>query len=295
MQRNTRNPANALLFALMAILLWSSFATIGQRLRHVPPLLLVGLALGIGSLFSLRNARSWFARPLILLFGTACMFGYHFLLFLALRLSPPIEANLLNYLWPLLIVLLSGALLPGHRLGPRHIAGALLAFLGAALAITGGRLSYDPACLPGYLLAVGAAITWAFYSVLTKRFSPFPTAAVGGFCFFSSLLALAGHAVLEPSFRLSGSDWAQVLALGLGPMGLAFYAWDAALKRGDPRVIGALSYLTPVLSTVLLTLFGMNAVLSRWSVAALVLIVGGAGISSIGILTKRPRTRISRP
>jgi len=286
MQRKTRNPANALFFALISILLWSTFATLGQRLRHVPPLLLAGLALGIGSAISLRNARSWFTRPHILFFGIAGMFGYHLLLFLALRLSPAIEANLLNYLWPILIVLLSGAILPGYRPGPRHVAGALIAFLGAALVITGGRLSFDPACLPGYLMAIGAAVTWALYSVLTKRFSPFPTAAVGGFCFFSSLLALAGHALFEPHVRLASGDWAQIAALGLGPMGLAFYAWDAALKRGDPRVIGALSYLTPVLSTVLLALFGMNAVLSWGSIAALVLIVGGAAISSLPVPEK---------
>jgi hypothetical protein len=61
------------------------------------------------------------------LLGVAGLFGFHFLLFLALRLAPPVEANLVNYLWPLLIVVLTPLILPGWRLTPRHVTAALLA------------------------------------------------------------------------------------------------------------------------------------------------------------------------
>ena len=75
----------------------------------------------------------------MLLLGVYGLFAYHFCLFLALRLGPPVETNLINYLWPLLIVVLSPLILPGMTLGPRHVAGALLGFAGAALLVTGGR------------------------------------------------------------------------------------------------------------------------------------------------------------
>lgn len=278
--RNDPAAARAVPPALVAILLWASFATLGLKLRHIPAFLLVGLALGIGSLLSLGGIRSWFVRPWVLLFGTASFFAYHLFLLLAIRLAPPVEANLINYLWPILIVLLSGIILPGHRLGVRHIVGGLTAFLGAALALTHGRLSFDYAYLPGYALALGAAVVWAVYSVITRKLRPFPNAAVGGFCFFSAVLSLLGHAAFEPSVRLDRSDILLLLALGIGPMGAAFYAWDIALKRGDPRLIGTLAYLTPLLSTVMLSVFGTGVALSWHAIAALVLIVGGAGISA---------------
>jgi drug/metabolite transporter (DMT)-like permease len=210
------------------------------------------------------------------------MFGYHLLLFLALRLVPPVEANLLNYLWPVLVVLLSGLILRGRRTGPRHLAGALMAFLGAALVITGGKVTFESRYLPGYACAAGAALVWAVYSVVPRRFAPFPTSMVGGFCFLSALLALAGHALFEPRAAMTLGDWGIILAIGLGPMGLAFYSWDASLKRGDPRVIGALSCLIPVLSTLWLWLSGAVATITWITVASLVLMVFGSVLSSLG-------------
>jgi drug/metabolite transporter (DMT)-like permease len=69
-------------------------------------------------------------------------------------------------------------------------------------------------------------------------------------------------------------------------MGAAFYAWDASLKRGDPRVIGSLAYLTPLLSTFNLVVFGGKR-FSPLTAAALVLIVGGALLGSSGSFKKK--------
>lgn len=275
-------PARALILAAISILLWATLATIGLKLSHVPPFLLVGLTLGFGCLPAVPQYRRWFPNRWILLFGTAGIFGYHFFLFLAFRMAPAVEANLINYLWPVLIVLLSSLLLPDHRLNPRHIVGAILAFSGAALVLTGGNLGFRPEYLSGYLLALAAAAIWSGYSVLTKRIGTFPTAAVAGFCLLSSILSLGCHFALEPSTALTASDWILLVSLGIGPMGIAFYAWDASLKQGDPRVIGALSYFTPLLSTTLLSFFGTENKLRQSTWIALVLIVGGAAVSSIG-------------
>ena len=93
---------------------------------------------------------------------------------------------------------------------------------------------------------------WSSYSLLTQRVPPFPSAAIGVFGFVSGVLSLLCHAVLEPSVTLSMGDWALIAAMGLGPLGASFYLWDAALKRGDPRQIGVLSFITPLLSTLAL-------------------------------------------
>lgn len=273
----------ALLDALAALALWSTLAALGLKLRHVPPFLLVGSALLLGALVGLRGITLRGARPGVLLLGVYGLFAYHFCLFLGLRLAPPVEANLINYLWPLLIVVLSPLILPGIRLRPRHVLGASLGFGGAALLVSGGRLGLaapgGAAAGAGYLLALAAAFIWSTYSLLTKRIGSFPTSAIATFCLLSGLLSLACHALFEPRYVPSATDLPYLAVIGLGPMGAAFYLWDRALKNGDPRVIGTLAYLTPLFSTLLVALLGEGR-MTPLSAAAAALIIGGAAVGT---------------
>jgi drug/metabolite transporter (DMT)-like permease len=247
--------SRANLFALGAIALWVSLAALGVLLHHVPPFLLTGIGLLIGSLVALPLSRfNWHDGqvPLsTLALGVYGLFGYHFLLFMALRDAPPVQANLVNYLWPLGMVVMAPWFLPGTKATLQHLMAGLIGFAGAALAITGGqRLEVIPSW--GYVWAFSAAFVWASYSLMTQRVASFPTAALGLFGLVSGLLALLCHGLLEPATVLSSSDWLYLVAMGLGPLGAAFYLWDAALKLGDARQIGVLSFLTPLGSTVLL-------------------------------------------
>ena len=278
------------LFALAAIGLWASLAALGVALRHVPPFLLTGIALALGSVLAwpavLRDRRQWQIAPRTLGLGVFTLFGYHFLLFIGFRLAPAVEVNLINYLWPLLIVVLAPMYLPGLKLRGIHIGAAVMGFTGAALAIWGAGA--DTKTLPGnassvsglgYLLALGSAFIWANYSLQTKRLElsgkGFPTAAIGLFGLLSGLLSLACHWLLEAPVSLSAHDWLLLLLLGLGPLGAAFFLWDKALKLGDVRQVGVLSYLTPLLSTLLLMQVTGRAL--SWSIAlAAALIIGAA-------------------
>ncbi|KQU82286.1 permease [Variovorax sp. Root318D1] len=250
---------SATLLALAAIALWATLASLGTALSHLPPFLLTGLALIIGSIPSwplvLRDRSAWYVPPRTLALGIYGLFGFHFLLFIALRHAPPVEANLVNYLWPLFMVVLAPALLPGLSLRPLHLVAALLGFAGAAIAILGARegaASVTGASAWGFLPALGSAFIWASYSLWTKRVAAFPTSAIGLFGVVSGVLSLACHALLETSVVLSAKDGLLVALCGLGPLGAAFFVWDMALKRGDARQIGILSYLTPLGSTALL-------------------------------------------
>ena len=245
--------ANA--FALGAIALWATLAALGVSLSHVPPFLLTGLALVVGSVLALPlsrfDLRQWRVPLTTLAMGVYGLFGFHFLLFIALRHAPPVQANLVNYLWPLGIVVMAPLFLPGVRLSGVHWLAAITGFAGAAVAITGGQMPTGGFAW-GYIPALGSAFIWASYSLMTRRVPTFPTSAIGGFALVSGLLSLGCHALLEPSVSLSLRDWALIAVMGLGPLGAAFFLWDAALKRGDARHIGLLSFLTPLLSTVLL-------------------------------------------
>ena len=265
----------ALAAALAAILLWSTLAWLGVRLAAWPPFLLVGCALGIGAIVGLRRIRAWRVPLAALALGVYGLFGFHFLLFLALRHAPPVEANLVNYLWPLLIVLLAPLFVPGMRLDARHVAAGLIGFAGAALVVTGGRLALEPAHAAGYAMAAGSALVWATYSLASRRLRNVPTAAVGGYCLASGIAALACHALLEAPFVPATADIGWLIVLGLGPMGAAFYLWDFALKRGDPRSIGALAYLTPLASTLLLAAAGDSPMTAAAGIG-MALIIGGA-------------------
>jgi drug/metabolite transporter (DMT)-like permease len=276
---------HAYLLALGAIVLWGTLAALGASLTHLPPFLLTGLALLVGSVIALPLSRfdwrQWRVPLPTLALGVYGLFGFHFLLFLALRHAPPVEANLVNYLWPLGMVVLAPVFLPGVGLRPVHVVAALVGFAGAALAIVGGQSGalQGGGLQWGYLLALGSAFIWASYSLLTQRVAAFPTAAIGSFALVSGLLSLLCHVWLEPAVQLTGGDLARLVVLGLGPLGAAFFLWDAALKRGDARKIGLLSFITPLLSTLLL-LTARGDMPGPHVLAAAVLIVGAAVVGT---------------
>ncbi len=266
-----------------AILMWSLLALLSVGAAPVPPLQLNVLVFSIGALPGLawawRHGEFAALRRVsapTYLFGIAGLFLYHTLYFAALRLAPPAEAGLIAYLWPLLIVLLSG-LLPGERLRPAHLAGAALGFAGAGLIVLRAPGAFAGAALPGYGLALLCALTWSGYSVLSRRLGHVPTAAVLVFCLGTAALSLPLHLMLETTRWPTGwTGWAAIIGLGLGPVGLAFYLWDLGVKNGDIQMLGVAAYSAPVLSTLFLVASGLATPGPTLFVAALLVTSGAA-------------------
>ncbi len=279
----TRAQATALGFG--AVLLWALLALFTVGSAPVPPLLLNALCFAVGGaigvVWTAARGRLGVLRavPLrVYVFGTVGLFGYHFFYFSALRLAPPAEAGLIAYLWPLLIVLFSG-LLPGERLRAGHVFGALLAFAGAALILSRG-IGNDQGTWAGYGFAILCALTWSSYSVGSRWFGKQPTEAVTVYCLASAVLAAVAHLAFETTvWPESTLGWVSVLALGLGPVGLAFYIWDVGVKRGDIQLLGTASYAAPLLSTVVLVLAGFAAATLSLGLAA-AMIAGGAVLAA---------------
>lgn len=286
--------ARATLIGAVAIVLWSALALLATGTGGVPPFQLVAMSFAIAAALALTK---WLIRgdavmghlrqpPAAWLLGVGGLFLYHFLYFLALRHAPAVEVSLICYLWPLLIVVFS-ALLPGERLRWWHLAGALVGLLGTALLITGGgQVAFRAEYVLGYGAALGCAVTWAGYSALSRRFARVPTDAVGGFCAATAALAVLCHLAWETTKWPHGAEWLAVIGLGIGPVGIAFFVWDYGVKHGNLKTLGGLSYATPLLSTVLLIVFG-RAAASASIAAASLLIVGGAVLAARDLWSKR--------
>ncbi len=262
-----------------ALALWAFLAALTRGAAGLPPLQLTAMGFAVAGVLgvALVAARGRLAAlrqpPLVWAHGVGGLFGYHALYFAALAFAPAVEANLLNYLWPLLIVLLAAPML-GMRLGARRLLGVALGFSGCAL-LLGGGAGFAPEAWLGFACAVGAAVTWAFYSVLSRHFALVPTEAVAGFCLASAVLAAAAHALFESWVRPDAWQWLSALLMGLGPVGAAFFLWDWGMKRGDPRLLGILAYGVPVASTLLLVAMGEAAL--DWRLVAAVALVAGGG------------------
>lgn len=266
------------LAALGAVILWASLAALGSLLSDIPPFLLTGIGLLIGSLISLPvsgfQMRKLIVKPRVLLLGVYGLFGYHAALFAALQNAPPVQVNLVNYLWPLLIVVLAPLFFPTARLTLRKAAAAVAGFFGAGLAILSGS-QISGGFEVGYLYGLLAAVIWSTYSLGTKRIGDFPTAGVGLFGLVAGVLALVAHFAFEERVAIEPADWPLLVALGLGALGGAFYLWDYALKRGDAQRIGLIAFITPLLSTLALVVV-TGSQPSAMLLMAAALIFGGA-------------------
>jgi drug/metabolite transporter (DMT)-like permease len=281
------SPRTATLIGLSAIVMWSLLAVLTVATGKIPAFQLAAMTFAIGAVVAFASflfrpaAFGALQQPLVAwVVGVGGLFGYHALYFLALRFAPPAEAGLLNYLWPLLIVLFS-SLLPGERLLPHHVIGALLGLAGTVLLLMGGGGSgFEAGQLPGLAAAFIAAFVWASYSVMSRRLKAVPTDAVAGFCLATAVLAAIVHVLVEKTvWPETPGQWLAIIALGVGPVGAAFFTWDIGMKRGDIRVLGAASYATPLLSTAFLILAGFARPTVTIAIAA-ILIAGGGLIAA---------------
>lgn len=275
---------------VIAIILWSTLALFTVLTYKIPPFQLIAMAFFVAFLIGLgfwikekKGILIHLKLPLnVWLLGVYGLFGYHFFYFMALKNAPPLEANLINYLWPLLIVLFS-AFLPNEKLRWFHIIGSLLGLLGAILLISFGKaLAFSTTHIQGYMYALIGAFIWSSYSVMSRYFGAIPTHAVGGFCGATALLSLLAHLIFEQTYIPSYIEFLAVIGLGLGPVGMAFFVWDFGMKKGDIKLIGSLSYATPLLSTLLLIVCGLSTpnLVIYW---ACFLIILGSIISSLSL------------
>jgi drug/metabolite transporter (DMT)-like permease len=271
----------------LAVLLWSFSALYIGWTSQAPPFLLAALSSIIGSIyffltclanpakFSFAIRQKW---EVWALFFSAVVF-YRALYLTSLKLAPIVEANLLNYLWPLFIILFS-ALIDHIRLSKKVYLGAVFCFAGAVcIGISKkGNLSFEA----GHILAIGGALTWAIYSIMTSRLSSAPIGMIGLMHVIAVCVFLVLHIVFEQTtnvWNLPLLCWIGVTGLGLA-MSLGYNLWHEAMRYGNRETLAVVGYYTPLLSTLWLILFGDQQITS-WVWLAIVLIIGGSLFSRL--------------
>ena len=281
----------ATLIGALAVLMWALLAPMTAAAHDIPPLQLLATTFGIafvsGILWLLISGGTTAVRKLrqpwtYLAFAVIALFGYHALYFAALSLAPPAQASLVAYLWPLLIVWFAALGDRSERIRAPQIVGALLGLTGTAVLI----LSRDSAGLEsrhvllGLLAALACAVIWSGYSVLNRRFQHIPSEAMVGVCGLVAVCGWLAHWLLDPqTVAARAPQWLAMIGLGVGPVGLAFLAWDHGTKHGRLALLGSVSYGAPVLSTLLLVCLGDAP--ARWSLlVACVLVTAGAWLAS---------------
>ena len=276
----------------VAILLWSTLALVTTMSRAIPTFealaitfaigaltVLVGFLLTEGPRGILAGLKLWPAKAWAL--SIAGIFLYHALYFLSFRLAPVGPVTIINYLWPLLIVILAGLIPRGRtKLGWPQVAGGVIGFGGTVL-LLGGPVETSGSAMLGYLSAFSCAFLWSLYSVLNNRIGAPGSVPMIGVCAAVAALGAIGHVAAGETFVVPDmTTGISLLVLGAGPVGAAFVAWDHATKKGDVGLLGAISYATPPLSMILLVVAGA-APLSLELVLATLLVVGGAVLAAM--------------
>ncbi|MES2907150.1 MAG: EamA family transporter [Pseudomonadota bacterium] len=288
------------LIGLSALIMWSSLAVLSVMVRDIPPFQLLSIGMFLGGL---SGALTWpfrkgaWRRALLLpahfwAIGIYGLFFYHLCFFLAMRWAPPLQANVINYLWPLFMIVMAALFLPNGKLRGYHIVGTLIGLAGVGVTLAAEPHAPGTNYFIGYLCAAGAALGWSSYTVLCRSFKGISTDAVTGFCFATALLALLVHLSFEQTvWPASTESWIAMFMLGLFPTGIAFYAWDVGIKHGNLILLGLVSYATRIASSIFLWAFGY-AEFTTGAVVGIALVTIGAAIASRELFIRKKKSEL---
>ncbi len=280
----------SLTLGLLTIVCWASLATFGQLLSHLPPFFILGICFGLGAIPGIFLKGKLFPSWKQSLWGIGGFFLYHFFLFYSFRFIPSLKANLINYLWPTFMVIMSSFVF-NEKLKWFHFLGATLATGGCLLLSLEGESNAASENSIGYVLALGAALVWPIYSLGRKKRGEYGLSSIGGFCLGSSFLCFLIHFLKEPRVTLQFHDAVTLFFMGLGPFAIGFYTWEMAVKKGDSKILGALANLTPALSTLNLVYFGSQKP-GEFTWYAVLFILLGSTVGMLDVKKNNLSTRV---
>jgi drug/metabolite transporter (DMT)-like permease len=278
---------------IAAILLWSTSVAFGRSLgEQLGPLTtasliyLIGGTLGISYLALTGRLAALGGLPRRYLYGCGGLFVlYMASLYLALGLAETraqvLQVGLMNYMWPTLTVVLSVPIL-GLEASPLLVPAAGLASAGVVLATTQGQpltwaafgANLARNSLP-YILGLTAALSWALYSVLSRRWASQETGpAVPVFMLCTGILLGLARLLTVESTQWTARSLAELAYMIVGS-NLAYAFWERAMRHGNLVLVATSSYFTPLLSTFVSTIY-LGALPGARLWLGCVMVIGGA-------------------
>jgi drug/metabolite transporter (DMT)-like permease len=269
--------------AFLAVVMWSTAASAFKlSLEHLTPymLLLVSSAVSLCVLWVLDLARGG-GRPVwsrsAALRGLLNPFLYYLVLLTAYDRLPAQIAMVINYLWPIMLVLLSIPVL-GQRIRLGGLGGVAVSFGGVAVLALGAGGDLSGAGMGPMLLALLSTVIWAAYWLLNMRSSGSGVSALRG-NFQWGLVYLLAYGLLTGGIRLpSPAGLLGAAYVGLFEMSITYVVWLAALSRARTTAeVSSMIYLTPFLSLLVIAV-AVGERISPWTVAGLVLVMAGIAL-----------------
>jgi drug/metabolite transporter (DMT)-like permease len=289
-----KTSARGLWFLVPVILLWGSTPLLVSEVSKELPIWEANALISGFSTMTLALAATAFGRwPALralrgrqlvsmLALGAGANFPYTALYYLAFALAPEAagDANIINYVWPLWVLILSVPLLR-EPLSWNKVLGMLIAFAGVYLLVSGWNwIRFRAENLPAYASAAAGAFFWGLFSVLSKRQGErepltalFLYLGASFLCFAVLALILSAAGAIRLTLP-SGRAWLMLAAVGAGANGLGALFWVLTLRYSDTALASTLVYLTPFLALVYLAVF-RGTPIRPLQLASLALILGG--------------------
>lgn len=263
-----------MIYLFSTIFLWSSLAIFAEQINHLPSLLTLGVSFFLGTLLGVKSFNKDTSLKAIIITSVSYFF-YHFFLYESFRYAPVLEANLIQYLWPSFIIILGPVLIKGEKYNNSFFVALVGSIVALSILGINAFDSLTSIHLRGYLYAFGAAVVWSIFSIISKGDSNFNQKSVSIGCMSTSLVSLLIYFTFQKEGKLDIQLYNIIflVIIGLGPFGLAFYLWDKSLKECSTKQIGVASLLTPVLSNLLLFIFGDQELKVHFIFAGIVIIL----------------------
>jgi len=279
------------LYVLLASLLWASTPAVVKLLLadlNVLQILffnnlfaLIGLAVVTFIQGKLTLIRGYSRNDYVVFawMGFLGVFLYTLFLSGAISLLRAQEAYIINYLWPVMILIFASVILK-EKITKRKIVSIICSFVGVSIVITGGDLlNLKFGNFYGILLAVFGAVTYGLFSVTGKKQDYEKYTSMTIYYIFGFVYAVVSVLFFSEIPKISIYQLAGLFWLGFFTSGLAFVFWFLALKHGDTAKMSSMIFLTPFLSLIYIYFMIGEKILFS-SIAGLVIIVVGILIQS---------------
>lgn len=279
------------IYITFVVLFWASTAAVGKLLLAdlgSLPLLFLSCLFATSSLFiiillqkKVQVMKQFKLRDYItfLYMGFIGIFLYTFLLFESLTYLRAQEAFILNYLWPIMVVIFSAAILK-ERFTLTRCGGVVISFLGVFIVMAQASAGLQFDSLKGVASAIGCAVSYGLFSVLGKRRDYDRYVSMMFYYLFATIFSAVPVLMRSGLPRLSIAQLLGVVWLGVFANGVAFVFWFLSLRHGDTARMSSIIFLTPFLSLVYIY-FLLDEEILLSSFLGLILIVLGIAIQYV--------------